>query len=158
MKVIFVEQDDAKTAKYPDKLRTEALGTCVGVAVISGNRGFLLHSSNPDRREDVTDPEQETDIFFKYLDMYVAQPDRPSIRPVVAGAVIEKTFDDPDADDDLRQGVEESRRRILRFLKQAGFGRTRERWAKAGETHSLELDLKKRTIRLDRETSEFIPA
>lgn len=138
-----VEQHDFGTALAPDSLETVGLGPCIGVGIIYRNRGFALHS--PDlivERDHVTDP------FFLLLDRYIAQSERYTIRPVVAGGALEVYTENED-DDELRDATRLCRREILRRLAAVGFGSPHTRWARPDQIHSLHLDLEKEVIELE---------
>jgi hypothetical protein len=142
---IEVKMDKANTAVYPDILFSEGFGPCVGVAVINGNRGFLLHSANPYVPDGSKDKMSEVDSFLKDLDKYLpCRAERKKLKPLLFGAVIEKLFDDPKADAPVHEGILQSRQNIREILRTAGFETFREHWAKPNEMHSAYLYLDKK--------------
>jgi hypothetical protein len=130
------------TAVIPEDscLETIGLSTCIGVAVISNQRGFLLHINDPG--------DSETDALFQAFDRFIPSDLRSRIRPILFGAVIEDIFHDEN-DADIRRLTIEFRNQIKDRLCKAGFGTPRLLWAQAGQTHSMHLDLAKGTAELE---------
>lgn len=129
-----IYQGEFATVALPDDthLETAGLGPCIGVAIISNGRGFLLHADDPFDRA--------TNDMFAALEKFIPAAKRAQIRPLLAGGVIEPLFGNSE-DDDIRNMTLDHREEIKRRLREAGFGKPRYMWAEPLHTQAINLDL-----------------
>jgi hypothetical protein len=135
-----VPQGEYRTAVYPDEteLETLGLGPCIGLAIISEHRGFLLHSP------DVIVEAEDTMIpFFRDVERFIPRALRSTIKPLFAGGLL-------DSDEQLREATYACRYTLRERLRGLGFGAPRMFWAQPDESHSIRLDLLKQEAELER--------
>jgi hypothetical protein len=143
-----VEQNKVGFCTDPFLFYTDGLGPCIGICIAWRSWAGIVHSSNIFDDED--------DIIRELIEaakQVIPKTVIPRIRPFICGGDTEDPYGIDDMPEQHAVSVLKGRARILRILKDAGFGKPHVNWSE-NQTGALVADLKNLVVYAEQDGAE----